>query len=135
MDARAQSLLIVASASGAVLTLGGIMVWQWLKRNRSKDGHHGHHHHHGGQQSMFSDVNVWLAYHYAPQSDYDNIPTTMKDTLDYPVRLAEICKKNKTVRMLKLTRVPLSHAAYVICFIELSYLFIHRMELFPEQWI
>ena len=85
---------LIASASGAVLTLGDLMVWQWLKRRPNINDHH-HGHHSGGN---FNDTNVWLAYHYSSPSDYDVSPA-FKEALDYPARLADLCKKDNTYRI------------------------------------
>ncbi len=70
------------------------MLWKWLKRRQHlhhQDSGHGHHH------STFDDISIMLAYHYAPPSEYEFVPAAFKDTLDYPVRLANICKRQKTV--------------------------------------
>ena len=93
-----KSLLLVLSASGAVATVGGLMFWKWLKHHR--DGHHhssgGHGHHH----STFDNINIMLAYHYAPPSVYECVPESLKSALDYTSRLANICKRQKTVSII-----------------------------------
>ena len=104
MDGKTQSLLVV---SGAVAALGGFLFWRW-RRKRGLHSHGGHHHGEGGHghghhgPSLFNDVNVWMGFHYASPDDYVVISPVPEAALNYPVRLANICKKQKSVSCLYL---------------------------------
>ena len=98
MDSNSKLTILGVSVSGALIAVGGLMFWKWLKhRNGHHHGGHNHGGHHHGHQKLFDDINVWLAAHYASPSEHEFVPKAYKDALDFPVWLANVCKKQLSV--------------------------------------
>ena len=57
----------------------------------------------GGGNNVSNDdwteemVDAWIGYHYATPTEYVAFPCVHKDSYDFPVKCAELCKRHKNV--------------------------------------
>ena len=88
MDKKA-ALVSGAIVSGlAGLVGGGLLLYRWWRRK-------------GGEENPYEtakSVNEYMGFHYASPYEYVSFSFAPKDALDFPLRCAELCQKNKSVR-------------------------------------
>lgn len=86
----------VVAVSGAVIAgvaglLGGGLLWRWW-RARCCNGNNV-----GDDEWTEEMVDTWIGYQYATASEYVAFPCIHKDSYDFPVKCAELCKRHKNV--------------------------------------
>ena len=67
---------------------GGLLLYRWLKQRRNREGN---------PYETDKSVNEYMAFHFASPSEYVSFSFAPKDALDFPLRCAELCMKNKSV--------------------------------------
>ncbi len=87
-----RQVLLVSGASViglAGLFGGGLLLSKWLKsRNREEN-----------QYETDKSLNEYMAFHYTSSAEYVSF-SAPQDALDFPLRCAELCMKNKSVGVL-----------------------------------
>ena len=84
MDRRV--VVVCGALAGAGLVAGGMLVRRWWQQVEVENVY-----------ETVSMVDQYLAFHYAPPSDYVAYYSAPKGAFEFPSRCAALCKKHKSV--------------------------------------
>ena len=89
MDRRV--VVVCGALAGAGLVAGGLLIQRWWRRPRQAK-----------VENLYETapmVDQYLAFHYAPPSEYVDYSSAPKGALEFPSRCAALCKRHKSVRL------------------------------------